>query len=206
MEKNFSPQQNTPPQAPAQTTGAPHQKRVHLSLVTSLLVIALAIALIILGERILIDVNRLFNPGYERYGDGDVPYGYAPNELRELSIPTAHATVFPPPLPSYTAGLQSYETYRLLLHAAVIIPLFLLMFLIYYFFRFKKPRSPYKILSYAYITFAFYMIVRLLAELCLYLIKHLKTGGVYIVLIILITIFTVLITVVQKRLHAKSES
>lgn len=193
MEETFSSPQNTPPPAAAQTISAPHQKRAHLSLITSLLVIVLTAALIILGERILIDVNRWLNPAHDRYG-------YAPSGIQELLIPTAHATS---PLPPGSYSRQSYDTYRLLLHAAVIIPLFLLMFLMYYFFRFKKPNSPYKILSYAYIAFAFYLIIRLFAEICYFLIKHLKTDGVYIVLIMLIAIFTVLIVLFQKRLHAK---
>ncbi|HCE86470.1 MAG TPA: hypothetical protein DEP08_01570 [Candidatus Jacksonbacteria bacterium] len=196
LEENILPQ-----------TPSPHSStKRKTSLVSVLLTIALTIAFVIFGERLLHDVNRWFNPASQQYG-------FAPQTALEILIPTAHAQELIARIadeyPTTTTSIksdysrQSYETYRLLLHAAVIIPVFLLMFLVYYYFRFKRTGSPYKILSYAYMAFAFYMILRLLAELCVFVIKNLKTAGVYIVLGIVIVVFTTLIVIIQKKLHSK---
>jgi hypothetical protein len=81
----------------------------------------------------------------------------------------------------------------------------------YPIFRFKRTTSPYRIVATSYIIFAFWMIARLMTEICWYTIKnykalgvyHYKALGVYLVLGILITLFTTLIVIVQKKLHAK---
>lgn len=171
-----------------------------ISVLSVLLTIVLTIVLIILGERILYDINRYFNPAYDRFG-------LAPQGLMQELIPTANAKTISADgtfiEPTYST--KDYETYRLLLHTAIIIPIFLLSFLFYYFLRFKRRSSPYQIISWAYLFFAFWMMIHLLGELGIYMISHYKTAGVYFVLGILIAMFTTLIILIQKRLHSRSE-
>lgn len=139
----------------------------HVSVISILLTIVLTIVVIILGERILYDINRALNP---LYGEGG----------------------------------KDYQTYRLLLHTAIIVPIFLLSFLFYYFLKFKRQSSPYQIISWAYLIFAFVMVMHLLGELGLYMIRHYQTFGVYLVLGILVAVFTTLIIIIQKKLHARA--
>lgn len=110
----------------------PKKETKKIAMITLFLTIALTVALVILGERLLYDINRWFNPAHDRFG-------YL-QTIREVLVPTAHATV----IDGYTPpdSRQDYETYRLLLHAALIVPLFLLFFLLYYFVHFKKRIQP----------------------------------------------------------------
>lgn len=174
MVENILPQ--TPPPQP--------MKKTKVSALAVIMIIILTIVLIVLGERFLIDLNRWINPAYSQYG----PY---------YETKTSVA----PPTKTYNQG--DYETYRLLIHAAFIIPVFLAAFLLYFWLHYKKEKTPKSIVAWPYFVFALWMTLHLVIEAFVFLIEQYKATGVYIVLIIMAALLTWLIIFIQKKIHEK---
>ncbi len=180
----------------SQAVPAPKKKH-KISAMAVLLAVILAIVLVLLGERIIFDINRVANPVIEKVdltrNSGNYYSGYA-YEKSALS----QARVYYP-----QAQQDSYLLYKILLHAAFIIPIFLLTFLLYYLVYLKPEQSPYRVLAGGYIAFAIWMILRLVFETGYFVIVKYKNSAVYIILVVLALIFSLLIVFIQKKMAAK---
>jgi ABC-type xylose transport system permease subunit len=156
----------------------PPQKRVKVSWLAIVFIVILTIVLIVLGERFLVDLNRWFNPTY-----------------------TSGSSYYLPVTQRYNEG--SYESYRLFIHAAFIIPVFLAAFLLFFWLYYKKERTHKSIIAWPYFIFAIWMTLHLVIEAFIFLISQYKEAGFYIVMIILAALLTWLVLFVQRRLHEK---
>lgn len=192
MTENILPQA-----APAPAYGLPQKPRV--SVVTGLLAIILFVILVMLGERIIFDLNRVANPIVEKsislapnnpYGYGSANLGMYASEGLALSSNRVYYR---------QADRPEYLLYKLLIHSAVIIPIFLVVFLFYYLYHIRQVNETLIAVIYAYISFAFWMLIHLLGELGYYIIEQYKSAAVYIILVILAAIITPLIIFLQKR-------
>jgi len=188
-----------PKQAPVknETQPAPAHK---ISVVGVILAVFLAIALIMLGERIIFDLNRVANPAvqktetqsgyYNSYGSRS--YEKYSSESSGLSSVRVYYN---------TSDKSEYITYKLLIHSSFIIPVFLLVFLFYYLFVVKNANHNLKVVIYAYFGFALWMILHLLGELGKYIIDQFENAAVYVILGFLVIIMTVLALFIQKKVN-----
>ncbi len=113
----------------APRASAGHKK---FSAIGVILAIILALVLILFGERLIFDLNRWINPKIQQqydYGDNN-SIQYPSVGMNTLS---RESNVLAPDVPIYysTREKAAYLTYKLLIHAAFIIPVFLLVFLLY---------------------------------------------------------------------------
>jgi hypothetical protein len=178
-------------------TGPKHKT----SVVGVILAFFLFIALTLLGERILFDLNRFINPVIQKVQSSGEYYnsGYGGNSYIQYA--------------SESSGLSdvriyyksddktTYTTYKLLIHSAFVIPAFLLVFLFYYLYIVKNANYNLKVVSYAYFAFAFWMIIHLLGELGIYIVDQFQDVAVYIILGFLVIIMTVLALFIQKKIN-----
>jgi len=178
MTENILPQTPAPPKKMS--------KKAKVSWVAVLLVIILTMVLVGFGERLMFDLNRWFNPAYSQYG----------GRATISSIYEATQTTY---------DLESYELYRLGIHTAFAIPVLLATFLVYYIVNYKKPWSPRRLIVWPYFIFAIWMIIHLVFETFYFLIRQYETLGIYVVLILLIALFTWLALFIQKKYHEKRQ-
>jgi len=180
-----------PPAAPAA------KKKHKISAMAVLLAVILAVVLVLLGERIIFDINRVANPVIEKVDLTTSSSGYYSGYSYEKSA-LSEARVYYP-----QERQDSYLLYKILLHAAFIIPMFLLTFLLYYLVYLKNEQSPYRVLVGGYIAFAIWMIIRLIIETGYFVVVKYKNSAVYIILVVLALIFSLLIIFIQKKLAPK---
>ncbi len=187
----------TAPQVPA-----PPKKKHKVSVVAIILAIILAISLILLGERIIFDLNRVANPIVEQTAKADSDY-YGSSVFSQRSMVYEKSALSDVRVYYPQEKKGDYLLYKTLIHGAFIIPAFLLTFILYYFVFLKTEGSKYKVLAGGYMAFAFWMILRLLIETAHFIIVQYKSAAVYIILVALVLIFTGLIVVIQKKLHQR---
>jgi len=186
--------QATVPQA------VPTLKKKHkISAMAVFLAVILAIVLVLLGERIIFDVNRVANPVIEQVDIGGMGSYYQSGYVAEKSA-LSQARVYYP-----QTKQADYLLYKILLHSAFIIPIFLLTFLLYYLVYLKNEQSQYRVLLGGYIAFAIWMILRLIFETGYFVVVKYKNAAVYIILIALALIFSLLIVFIQKKIGHKQE-
>lgn len=177
-------------------------KKSRISALGVIFTIVLAIALILLGERIIFDLNRVANPVVEKTTTsttGSRSLGLSAGLSSESSGLTKSRIYYP------TAQKGEYLTYKLLIHSAFIIPIFLLTFLFYFLFIVKKKYPHFNVVMYGYLVFAFWMLLHLLIELAYYITNQFPSSAVYIILTILVVIFTALAIFVQKKMAVSKD-
>lgn len=156
------------------------QKPKKTSGMSIFLAIVLGAVLVSLGEYILFDLNRTVNPAYEVCG----------RYSRPSYIETKAA-------PSDQYNRDDCRNFALLIHAAFVIPVFLIAFLVYFFFYYRKPQSKYKVLAWPYFVFSCVMLAHLLIETGVRFIGN--KVGVYIILGLIAVILTGLVILLQKK-------
>lgn len=179
--------------APRKVAPAPRRKK-RLSAVSVILTIVLAFVVILLGERIIFDLNRVANPAIKYTGErmdykeaNSLKYSYEQSGISKTKIYYA------------TDDKSGYITYKLLIHSAFIIPIFLLMILCYYIVNIKGEKDHLKVAMWAYVVFAFWMLFHLLGELGRYIIDQYENVAIYIILGLLVVIITPLVIFLQKK-------
>lgn len=169
-----------------------NRRRWSISIFAILMGVILAIVLILLGERIIFDLNRVANPLVRTF-PSEVGYHY------HYGYKTERSGLSPAPV-YYPLNQESkYLLYKTFVHAAFIIPLFLLIFILYYFFKIKKKKEYWKIALGSYVAFGGWMMLHLLIDLSHYIVKEYRDWAVYIILGILVIIFTPLAVFLQKK-------
>ncbi len=162
-------------------------KKRHTLPIVVLLIVILTIVLVLFGERVFTDLNKSFNP---EYGSCRGSY-YEPLLMYDN-------------LQSLYSGTQcdsgSYRLYELLLHTAFTLPVLLGAVILYFFTHLKKsPQSYYRGLTWAYLIFAFWILLHLVIELGSFLVVQQKTLGIYIVFFALVVVLTGLVLFLQKK-------
>lgn len=187
---------------PKGPSGEMNKKKTHhnISLMAGILAILLAVVMIILGERIMFDLNRSLNPVVSSSGStttSATTFDYAAGIEYEASALSSQRIGYP------TTQQTEYKLYRMLIHSAFIIPVFLLVFVVYFKLWHKNDDSPFKVVLVGYLVFAFWMILRLIFEVGGYVLEKFANVGVYVVLIFLAAIFTWLMILLQKKFSNK---
>ncbi|MCX6796351.1 MAG: hypothetical protein NTW06_02530 [Candidatus Falkowbacteria bacterium] len=196
--------ENILPKTSSVSTNVPEVPNKHnTSVIGIILAFFLFIALVMLGERIIFDLNRVANPAIQKatnqssynYGSSNSYQSYI-QESSELSSVKIYYK---------NSDKSTYRAYKLLIHSAFIIPAFLLVFLFYYLFIIKNKNLNLKVVIFAYFAFAFWMLFHLLGELGKYIIDEYENLAVYIILGILVIIFTILAFFIQKKFNHREE-
>ena len=171
----------------------------------------LVIILIMFGERLIFDANRILNPVVERdYTNWKNNFGYGNNsaeapfvsEKMEMAVdisggPGSSVKVYYP-----KAEEGRYLMYKLIIHASIIIPLFVLIFGLFYF---KKENYSWRPIVIGFLLAGFWLIIHLLGETMNFVMDAYKNIAIYIILIILALLFGVFTFYSQSRyLNKKS--
>ncbi len=166
-----------------------------ISVLGVILTIILTIVVILLGERIMFDLNRSLNPV--------VQTSVSENQLRKYYQP--------PLLKADKSSLSTikiyyaeektadYHLYKVLIHAAFVLPIFLLMFLLYYWLNLEKRKESWRVVIWAYMVGVIWLLLHLIGEMGGYIIDTYKNMAIYIILIFLIIVLTALAIFMQKK-------
>lgn len=173
---------------------SPHRRTV--SFMAVILAIILAIILIMFGERLIFDINQWANPVIERVSSNGMSpmIALSSRAYSSESMALSSAKVYYP-----LDQRADYLFYKIILHASFIIPIFLIIFLLYYLVYLKHQDSPYRVLVGGYIVFAVWMLLHLLIELGRFLMDKYQNNVLYLMLLVLIVIISLLIFVIQKK-------
>ena len=180
----------------------PKKPKHKISFIGVILSAFLLITLILLGERIIFDLNRTANPAVEAAVSKNQPasktYNYSQYAYERSGLSSTNVYY-------QKTDKSRYITYKLLIHAAFIIPIFLLVFLFYYLFHIKKANPNLRVVIYAYFGFAFWMMLHLLGETGRYIIDQFENAAIYIILGLLVIIITPLAIFIQKKVSQRAD-
>ena len=137
--------------------------------------VLLATVLITLYERAFYDLPRFFNPFYANC--------LSPN----------------PQVVQKFCELLRYETVRLLLHIALVVPLLIVALIISLATMKKVAKSHSRILMRAFFFSVLVISVHLFVEFASFLFHHYREMGIYVILASFAVAFIVLIIYLQKR-------
>lgn len=186
------------PKAPLAKKMEPEKSKHKISILGIILSVFLFITLILLGERIIFDLNRTANPAVEATVSKNQSigksFGYSTHSYERSGL--SNTKVY-----YKKTDKSKYITYKLLIHTAFIIPVFLLVFLFYYLYHIKNPNPNIKVVMYAYFGFAFWMIAHLIGETGKYIIDQFENAAIYIILGLLVAIMTPLAIFIQKKVN-----
>ena len=151
------------------------------------LIIILTIILIFLGERIFADINKSVNPEFGDCRNSN----YSPSAMFESASRVYQSKV---------CDTESYRLNELMLHSAFAVPMLLGAIILYFFTHLRrKALTYYQGLTWAYIIFAIWLLLRVVIELSAFIVITEKTWGIYIVFLLLIVILTGIILFLQKN-------
>ncbi|MCH7492303.1 hypothetical protein IID19_01785 [Patescibacteria group bacterium] len=145
--------------------------------------VLLVSALTFTVELALRDVNRIFNPLYEK----------CVTQARNL------ASVFDPIVGTDQCLVQRYEGGQLLLHADIVIPLILIIVLILAVFQPKTMGLIARLFRTSLLIFSIWLSIRILAETEYFLVKHYPIYGKYLILLTVIIAIVIIVVAVQKK-------
>ncbi|MFA6271865.1 MAG: hypothetical protein WC693_02005 [Patescibacteria group bacterium] len=177
------------------------KKQKSVSALGVVFTIIMAIVIILLGERIIFDLNKAANPIVSEYSSGTTGTNYYNASLSYERSGLSQAKIYYP-----TTQKADYIMYKLLIHSAFIIPVFLLTFLMYYMFNVKKRQPNWFVVTYGYMVFAFWMLFHLLIEIMVVISYQFPNSAIYIILGVLVVIFTSLTVFMQKRVVNRNNS
>jgi hypothetical protein len=167
------------------------------------LTIILAVILVVLGERVIFDLNKSFNPYVEKVNSGmgssgynSASYGPLLSENNALSRDIVYYK---------SSQSDQYFASKVLIQSSFIIPIFILFFLLYYFVNIKNKESNLRVVSYAYLVFAIWMIIHLVINLIRLAYRQFPQAALYIVLLLLAVVFTSLAVFIQKKVNQHNQ-
>lgn len=182
------------------------------SFLSILMAFVFLLVMILLGERLIFDLNRFlnpaidkqYNPQYQNYSPGRRTYDFESPETPFSSpkMKSEQSAIGGTRIYYKESDSGRYMMYKIIIHAAVIIPLFLLSFFVYYL---KKDQRQLKPILVSLIIFAFWMFFHLLGELTSFVMNEYKNIAVYVILVVLAVILAILAYVVQDRFERKGK-
>ena len=158
--------------------------------------VILAVVIVFLFERVMFDINRVANPVVEQAVSREIDakyYNSGPYLVSERSALSSTRIYYP------REKTEDYRLYRMLLHAAFVLPIFLLMFVLYYYVNLKKRNENWQVVTWAYIIGSIWVLLHLIGEAGKYVVDAYKNMAVYIILIFLAIILTTLAVFLQKK-------
>lgn len=174
--------------------------------------------LVMFGERLIFDLNRYINPVI------DDEYTQWKNQQSQQSVNMRRGidtdTLKSPVSRSYKMTQDSvsavsqtkiyysaaeegrYLMYKLIIHAALVIPVFVLAFVLFYF---KRKKTQLKPLLVCFLCFGFWMIFHLLGETITFVMNEYRNIAIYVILIVLGLVFGGVTYFSQAKLHKEEE-
>lgn len=193
MENNILPQ--TPLPQEQQTMQSTPKTRI--SILGVFLTFILAIVLVTLGERILFDLNKSLNPYVETVQQKNQRYDYNTG----LSLKSERSALSNQIIYYQQSKADKYLNFKVLINAGFIVPIFLLMFLIYYQINVKRKDSHLRVVSYGYLIFSIWMILHLVVNIVQLAYREFPQLALYLILIFLAIVFTILAVFIQKKVN-----
>jgi len=191
MAKNVLPKIPSAPSNKSTSPAKSNPKR--FSALAIFFMILLTIVLVILGERLMIDLNDWFNPA----SSSNNPISISPNNYYdEYSYDQYYQ-------PQKAYSESDYQMYRLLVHGAFVIPVLLAGFLLYFWMYYRMKDNPKRLIVWPYFLFSIWMTIHLIGEAFYFLMNKYEKVGFYIVLLVLAGLFTWLGLFIQKKWHEK---
>jgi uncharacterized BrkB/YihY/UPF0761 family membrane protein len=145
------------------------KQRIAISPLSGIFVVFLVLILIILGERLLFDLNQWINPLADSF-----------NALRGTEM-------------------DQYRLYRLIIHSGLVLPLFLAVFLLHNWIDERPEKKQYKIISTGYIAFGLWMMLRMIIEIGVYIIEVNRVVGMYVLLGAVVALLTWFMVRFQRK-------
>ncbi|MEA2007311.1 MAG: hypothetical protein U9O20_04095 [Patescibacteria group bacterium] len=195
---------------PVMSPAPPKPVKSKYSLLGIFMAIILFGVMVMLCERIIFDLNRLVNPvidkGYtesmnQYQGALRRGYEYSAPQLQSSKMLSESMGVSPNTRIYYKASEKGrYMMWKLIIHACVIIPIFVLSFVLFYFRKKNKQLRPLLI---SFMFFAFWMIFHLLGETINFVMDEYRNIAIYVILVILAAVFGVLAYYTQTKYEKK---
>lgn len=142
---------------------------VKVSPLSVVFVFFLVSVLIILGERMMYDLNQWMNPLVDQF-----------SSLRGTDM-------------------DQYALYRLIIHSAFVLPIFLVIFWLHNWLDDQPAKKQYKVISIGYVTFGLWMMLRIIVETGVYIVEVNRVVGIYLLLGLLIALLTWFMVKFQRR-------
>lgn len=197
-------------------------KKYKISFLGIVFTVVLAVVIIILGERIMADMNKAFNPMVERQGEcfedcyleqemaKPTPAMDAEEDLearakmqacaeKNEKIGSDRSGITGAELCYKAESKSEYKLYKLLIHACFVLPIFILMFLLYYWVSLKKRNESWKVVIWGYMIASVWLLLHLAIETGGYMVDKYKNAAVYMILVFLAVVLTSLAVFIQKK-------
>jgi hypothetical protein len=203
------------PPAPRQFIPVPPRPKSKYSVLSILLAVIFGIIVIMFGERLIFDLNRFINPAIDK------EYTKKANELyqggRRYQYESPNTVMDSSSMMKKSLGSDSmqgvtqekvyfsaneegrYLMYKAIIYAAIIIPLFIFAFVIFYL---KKSNPQFKPLLMSFIISAFWLMFHLLGIVVRFVLEAYKNFAIYIILFFLLATFGFLTYYTQQK-HTK---
>ncbi len=170
--------------------------KIKVSFLGIVLTIILAVVVILLGERIMFDLNRYANPAIEQTVSQEQRVGYSRyyDSYKMDSSSLSGVRLY------YSQDkAEDYRLYKLLIHAAFVLPVFLLFFLIYFRVGNSHRESNWRVVVWGYLAGVLWLLLHLIGEAGVYVVDAYKNAAIYVILIFLAIILTSLAVFMQKK-------
>lgn len=166
--------------------------------------------IVMLGERVIFDLNRYINPAIDK-GYTESMNQYQGTDRRSYDYSAPKMPLDGPQMLSESTGVSPntriyyratekgrYMMWKLIIHAAVIIPIFVFSFVLFYF---KKNNYQLRPLLISVVFFAFWMMFHLLGETIKFVMDEYRNIAIYVILIVLAGVFGVFAYYTQVKHH-----
>jgi len=214
-----APQQPAPGTGRANVLGAPtansavvtKRSKPKYSVLSIFMAVVLFGILVMFGERLIFDLNRYVNPvvdnEYTQWKNQrdynqriNVDYDSPKTPVRRSFEMTQDSVSAVSQTQIYFPAKEKgrYLMYKLIIHAAVIVPLFVLAFVLFYF---KRKETKLKPLLISFLCFGFWMIFHLLGETIAFVMNEYKNIAIYVILVVLGIVFASVTYFSQAKLH-----
>lgn len=174
----------------------------------------LVIIVIMLGERLIFDANRILNPVVEQdytkwknnerqQGRGfsyESPELFSPSSGMEMAVDISSGPVSSTKVYYPKSEEGRYLMYELIIHAIIIIPLFVLAFALFYF---KKEDNSWRPIVIGFVLAGFWLMLHLLGETMTFVMDAYKNIAIYVILVILAVLFGGLTFYAQSKYAEK---
>lgn len=147
------------------------KEHIKVSPLSVVFVFFLVIVLIILGERMMYDLNQWINPLADQF-----------SSLRGTDM-------------------DQYSLYRLVIHSSFVLPIFLAIFWLHNWFDDQPAKKQYKVISIGYVAFGLWMMMRIIIETGIYIVEVNRVVGIYLLLGVLIALLTWFMVKFQRRVN-----
>lgn len=198
-------------QSNVQNVPPPKKKQSKYSALSVFMAVILFGILIMFGERSIFDLNRFLNPAVDKeYTTWMNQNQFSNKRAYDIDAPKMPVRSYEM-AQDYTAISSTqvyygstergrYMMYKLIIHAAVIIPIFLFAFVLFYF---KKKNHHLRPLLISFLFVAFWLMFHLLGETVEFVMDEYRNVAIYVILFILAVVFGVLAYYTQIKQQKK---